>query len=110
MNRRVALVTGASSGIGSAIARRLADDGWQVLAAGRDAARTQALSAALPAIRPWIGALSTSADADRLVADCAQAFSGLDLLVNNADIYEIADAEATTDYTWQRTIAINLSM
>ena len=110
MTSRAALVTGASSGIGAAIARRLAQDGWRVLAAGRDAARTQALGAALPAIRPWIGALATSADADRLVADCVQAFGGLDLLVNNAGIYEVADAESTTDDAWQRTITINLSM
>jgi NAD(P)-dependent dehydrogenase (short-subunit alcohol dehydrogenase family) len=39
-----------------------------------------------------------------------QAFGGLDLLVNNAGIYEIAEAESTTDDAWQRTIAINLSM
>ena len=110
MTQRIALVTGASSGIGAAIARRLANDGWQVLAAGRDTARTNALAAAAPAIRPWIAALSTSADADRLVAECVQAFGGLDLLVNNAGIYEIADAESTTDHAWQRTIAINLSM
>ncbi len=51
-----------------------------------------------------------SGDAERLVADCVQALGGLDLLVNNAGIYEIADAESTTDETWQRTIAINLSM
>jgi NAD(P)-dependent dehydrogenase (short-subunit alcohol dehydrogenase family) len=110
MIRRTALVTGASSGIGSAIARRLANDGWQVLAAGRDASRTNALSGGAPAIRPWVGALATSADADRLVADCVAALGGLDLLVNNAGIYEIADAERTTDDVWQRTIAINLSM
>jgi len=110
MTQRIALVTGASSGIGAAIARRLARDGWQVLAAGRDVARTNALAQFTGAIRPWVGALSTSADADRLISDCVQAFGRLDLLVNNAGIYEIADAEATTDDTWQRTIAINLSM
>lgn len=110
MTARIALVTGASSGIGAAIARRLAADGWQVLAAGRDAARTQALAADSAAIRPWVGALTTSADADRLVADCVRASGGLDLLVNNAGIYEVADAERTTDESWQRTIAINLSV
>lgn len=107
---RAALVTGASSGIGAAIARRLATDGWLVVAAGRDVARTNAVAAGAPGMRPWTGALETPGDADRLVADCVQAFGGLDLLVNNAGIYEIADAERTTDDTWQRTIAINLSM
>jgi NAD(P)-dependent dehydrogenase (short-subunit alcohol dehydrogenase family) len=110
MTQRLALVTGASSGIGAAITRRLASDGWRVFAAGRDAARTNALAAAASAIRPWVGALATSADADRLVADCIQDLGGLDLLVNNAGIYEIADAESTTDDVWQRTIAINLTM
>ena len=110
MTSRIALVTGGSSGIGAAIARRLAKDGFEVLAAGRDAARTQELAATSPAIRPWVGVLATSTDAERLVADCVQAFDGLDLLVNNAGIYEIADAESTTDDAWQRTIATNLSM
>jgi NAD(P)-dependent dehydrogenase (short-subunit alcohol dehydrogenase family) len=110
MTQSTALVTGASSGIGAAIARRLAKDGWRVFAAGRDAARTNALAAVAPAIRPWVGPLVTSADADRLVADCVQSFGGLDLLVNNAGIYEIADAGSTTDDAWQRTIAINLSI
>lgn len=110
MAQRCALVTGASSGIGAAIARRLAADGWQVLAAGRDAARTNALAAASPALHAWVGALATSADANRLVADCVRALGGLDLLVNNAGIYEIADAEGTSDDAWQRTLAINLSM
>ena len=93
--RKTALVTGASSGIGAAIARRLAADGWQVLTAGRDIERTRMLATDASGIRPWVGALATSADADRLVADCLQAFGGLDLLVNNAGIYEIANAEST---------------
>ncbi len=43
-------------------------------------------------------------------SDTVQTFGGLDLLVNNAGIYEIAAAESTTDDAWHRTIAINLSM
>jgi len=107
---RVALVTGASSGIGAAIARRLAGDGWRVLAAGRDPGRTGALATESPAIRAWVGALATSADCERLVADCVKAEGGLDLLVNNAGIYEVANAEATSDDAWNRTLAINLTV
>ena len=87
MKNRIALVTGASSGIGAAIARRLATDGYAVMAAGRDAKRTEALATELPGARAWIGELATSADCDRLIADCVKAFGGLDVLVNNAGIY-----------------------
>lgn len=111
MNRtKSALVTGASSGIGAAIARRLAADGYAVTAAGRDAKRTEALAKDSTAIRPWVGALATAADCERLVADCEKAHGGLDLLVNNAGIYEIANAEGTSDDAWNRTITINLTV
>jgi meso-butanediol dehydrogenase / (S,S)-butanediol dehydrogenase / diacetyl reductase len=108
--RKSALVTGASSGIGAEIARRLARDGFAVMAAGRDASRTNALAAEFGNICTWIGALATAADCTRLVGDCVKDLGGLDLLVNNAGIYEIADAEATSDDAWNRTLAINLSV
>jgi NAD(P)-dependent dehydrogenase (short-subunit alcohol dehydrogenase family) len=108
--KKSALVTGASSGIGAAIARRLAADGYAVTAAGRDAKRTNALAAASREILPWTGALGSAADCKRLVADCVKAQGGLDLLVNNAGIYEVANAEATSDDAWNRTLAINLTV
>jgi NAD(P)-dependent dehydrogenase (short-subunit alcohol dehydrogenase family) len=109
VTRKVALVTGASSGIGAAIARRLARDGYSVMAAGRDRGRTEALASKLPAIRTWIGDLTTSKACDDLVDTCARAFGGIDLLVNNAGIWHAASAEETTDRIWQDTIATNLS-
>jgi NAD(P)-dependent dehydrogenase (short-subunit alcohol dehydrogenase family) len=109
MKKKVALVTGASSGIGAAVTRRLAKDGHAVMAAGRDAERTAGVAAGLPTVRTWIGDLTTSKACDELVAACVTAFGRLDVLVNNAGIYHIADAEQTTDEVWQRTLATNLT-
>jgi NAD(P)-dependent dehydrogenase (short-subunit alcohol dehydrogenase family) len=109
MKNKVALVTGASSGIGAAVTRRLAKDGHSVMAAGRDAARTEGVAAGLPSVHTWIGDLTTSYACNDLVAACVKAFGRLDVLVNNAGIYHIASAEETTDDVWQRTLATNLT-
>lgn len=88
LSGRRALVTGASSGIGEAIAKTLAAEGVRVVVHGRDAARTEAVTAAIRAAggeaEPALGDLATEAGAEG-VADAAQAaFGGVDILVNNA--------------------------
>lgn len=109
MTQKVAVVTGASSGIGKAIAQRLASDGFLVLAAGRDKARTETLRDQGGNIHTWIGdIISPDACAD-LIASCIDRFGRLDVLVNNAGIYVAADAEHTSDENWSQTMAINLS-
>jgi NADP-dependent 3-hydroxy acid dehydrogenase YdfG len=79
-DRPVAVVTGASSGIGAATARRLAQDGFDVVAAARRRDRLEALAAEQPGIRP--AALDVTDDAS--VAALAAELPDVALLVNNA--------------------------
>ena len=109
MTKRVALVTGASSGIGTAIVRRLVDEGYLVMAAGRDRARTERLLDQNPNIRTWVGDITSPEACAELVANCIETFGRLDVLVNNAGVYQAADAEHTSDENWSQTIAVNLT-
>lgn len=109
MTKKVALVTGASSGIGTAVAIRFAKEDYSVMAAGRDTRRASALSEKHESISTWAGDLTTSAACADLIAVCIETFGRLDVLVNNAGIYTAADAEQTTDELWSQTIAVNLT-
>lgn len=109
MNHKVALVTGASSGIGAAVAERFGRDGYTVMAAGRDAARMAELKTNALSVHTWVGDLKSSDACNRLIAECVAALGRLDVLVNNAGIYLPATAEETTDEIWSQTLAINLS-
>lgn len=104
----VVLVTGASSGIGRAIARAFAGAGYGVMAAGRDAARLAEATAGLDNVQHHIGDLSDAAACRDLVAETQAAFGRLDVVVNNAGIIHRATAEATSDGQWRETMAVNL--
>jgi 3-hydroxybutyrate dehydrogenase len=80
---RRALVTGAASGIGAALARRLAADGAEVLAVDLDAKGLTALAGVVPGVRAVACDLSDLAAVDALPAD-------VDLLVNNAGLQHVA--------------------
>ncbi|GAA1672759.1 SDR family oxidoreductase [Glycomyces endophyticus] len=80
--RPTALVTGAASGIGAALARRLAAEGHRLVLVDRDGERLRETGAALPADTELVTAdLTDDADLARIEERCR---AGLDLLVNNA--------------------------
>jgi NAD(P)-dependent dehydrogenase (short-subunit alcohol dehydrogenase family) len=109
---RVALVTGSTSGIGAAIARRLAREGYAVALHGRrsaDAGRTMA--AELPGASYHPADLADEAATRDLVAGVVKQHGRLDVLVNNAgESIRIphADLKAATPAVWRRMLDINL--
>jgi NAD(P)-dependent dehydrogenase (short-subunit alcohol dehydrogenase family) len=104
------VVTGASSGIGAAIAIAFADSGWDVLAAGRDEARLEEVADVSERIVTWAGDLNASEDCDELVADALDEFGQIDCLVNNAGIIVRGDVSETSDDDWRDTMTINLDV
>lgn len=112
MANKVALITGAGSGLGEAMARRLAQEGALVVAADIDFAAVQGVVASIVATGARAEAEHQDVtDEARWVAlvDAILARHGrLDVLVNNAGIALTGSAEDTTLADWQRTQRVNL--
>jgi 3-oxoacyl-[acyl-carrier protein] reductase len=112
-NQQVALVTGASRGIGAAIAQRLARDGFTVIVNYTESA--EPAEALVRTIQQAGGqALAAKADVSsptdvRRLFDAAEtAFGGVDVLVNNAGIMNLANLADADDASFDRQIAVNL--
>jgi 3-oxoacyl-[acyl-carrier protein] reductase len=106
---RVALVTGATRGIGHAIAESLAESGAAVAAVGRDAARAEAVASHLGGKARGFGCdVSDLAAVARLVAGVEAAMGSLDILVNNAGITRDNILPRMKDSEWSEVIDANL--
>ncbi|WP_372361566.1 SDR family NAD(P)-dependent oxidoreductase [Xanthomonas sp. NCPPB 1325] len=109
---KTALITGATSGFGSAAVRRFAAAGWKVIATGRRAERLQALAAALPAGQVHTAAFDMR-DAQALSAAIdalPPAFADIDVLVNNAGLaLGTAPAQQADLAQWQQMIDTNVT-
>jgi NAD(P)-dependent dehydrogenase (short-subunit alcohol dehydrogenase family) len=111
---KVAIVTGASSGIGFAASRLFASEGAKVVVGARRQAELDALVAEIEASGGQAAALAgdvkEEAFAKALVAEAVERFGGLDIAFNNAGI--LGEMTATTDLSlagWTDTIATNLT-
>jgi 3-oxoacyl-[acyl-carrier protein] reductase len=109
---RAAIVTGGTRGIGLAIARALAGDGWAVTVSGRDAARVDGAARALEAVgAPTLGVvaeLGRGEDVQRLVGAAHERFGRIDLLVNNAGITRDGLLIRMKDADWDEVLGVNL--
>lgn len=109
------LVTGASRGIGAAVAEALASAGHRVAVhAGRDTASAISVRDALPGSGHVVvtGDLTAADECARVVAEVVDSLGDLDVLVNNAGVYVAHPIDATgyTDWqqAWRETLELNL--
>src|SRR2546421_6216008 len=105
---RVAIVTGAASGIGLASAGELAAHGARVMIADVNAAGAQAASS-VEGVRFRRGDLSVRAECYALVAETVDEFGRLDILVNNAGMQKMGRVEEYPDQDWDRMLSILLT-
>lgn len=109
---RVALVTGASSGIGEATAMALAEAGARVAVAARRRERLDALAARLaglgaePLVLP--ADLQSTAEAQRIVRETEAHYGRLDILVNNAGVMYLEPVAEADLGRWERMLQLNL--
>lgn len=106
---RTAVVTGASSGIGRAVAMRLAVDGWRVLGVGRDSAALEAVGReAGPDFVPFQSDVTADTSPGEIVRAAARLGGPVAGLVQAAGVIASGGVDATTDEAWDAMFAVNV--
>jgi NAD(P)-dependent dehydrogenase (short-subunit alcohol dehydrogenase family) len=112
LENQVAVVTGASSGIGAAIAKAFAKEGAQVVLAARSVDKLQAIASEIKSSGGSAIAVETDVTSEdavlALFQKVASEYSRLDLLVNNAGIGAGGPTEELDFETWRKVMSVNL--
>ncbi|MCA9565768.1 MAG: SDR family NAD(P)-dependent oxidoreductase, partial [Myxococcales bacterium] len=106
---KVALVTGATSGIGRAIARQLADGGMKVAACGRRRERLDELCAGREEqIFPFVADFRREADILSMFEQIRESLGGVDVLINNAGLAHIENLTQGKSEHWREMLDVNI--
>jgi 3-oxoacyl-[acyl-carrier protein] reductase len=112
-SQKVAIITGASGGIGAAVAERLAKDGLTIVVnyAGNGASADAIVARIEAAGGQAVAAQADIADAQavrRMFESAETAFGGVDVLINNAGVMDLATIAESDDALFDRLVAVNL--
>lgn len=102
------VIFGATGAVGSSLARRLSEEGWDVMVSGRDSERTQALAEDLGS-QSYVGDVTDPSSVNSCIADAMSAFGQVDGVVNCAGSILLKPAHLTTDEEWDSVIGLNLT-
>jgi NAD(P)-dependent dehydrogenase (short-subunit alcohol dehydrogenase family) len=108
MESRVAVVTGASSGLGRRFARVLAEAGADVVVAARRLDQLEQLAAEMQGIVPVQCDVSVRADRDQLIAATVDRFGAIDVCVNNAGVSSASAGGTTELENFRRILEVNV--
>lgn len=109
LDGQVAIVTGASSGLGERFARVLTAAGARVALAARRLDRLESLASELPGSLAVAADLREASDRERLVASVMDHYGRVDILVNNAGITTVGGIEVESIETFRMTMEINVT-
>ncbi len=112
LNNKVALITGATSGIGEATARLFAQCGATLFLTGRNAQKLSELQSELgeiTSVNTLAGDVGDAAFREQLVQSCVQHFGKLDILVNSAGIIDTGTVENTPLSAYEALMNVNLT-
>lgn len=109
LSGKVALVTGASAGLGATTARLFAERGAKVFGIARDASRMAEVFADIPGGSFSSVDIASPQACAQAVADCVAHFGKLDILANIAGFHKMRHTVTMTDHDWDADLSVNLN-